>query len=196
MLGAYGWAYIKPIRKLYYNLTITSVSVVVAFVVGGIEALGLLAGQLHLTAASSAAHRPPQLQLRNPRLSHHRPLRPQLDRLHRHLQMAPLRRPRIRRLNRSHGRLCSTLGKYGTLQRGGSCDSGGFTEMMNKTGPERPSSSHPDIRNCYRFCVNREGWFFEEARLRGTVLQPMQGSILVLLKSCCIPFVPAGGLAT
>jgi len=48
MLGAYGWAYIKPIRKLYYNLTITSVSVMVAFVVGGIEALGLLVGQLHL----------------------------------------------------------------------------------------------------------------------------------------------------
>ena len=48
MLGAYGWAYIKPIRKLYYNLTITSVSVVVALVVGGIEALCLLGGQLHL----------------------------------------------------------------------------------------------------------------------------------------------------
>jgi len=48
MLGAYGWAYIKPIRKLYYNLTITAVSVVVALVVGGIEALGLVGGQLHL----------------------------------------------------------------------------------------------------------------------------------------------------
>jgi len=48
MLGAYGWAYVKPIRKLYYNLTITSVSVLVALVVGGIEALGLLGGQLHL----------------------------------------------------------------------------------------------------------------------------------------------------
>lgn len=48
MLGAYGWAYVKPIRKLYYNLTITTVSVVVALVVGGIEALGLLGGQLHL----------------------------------------------------------------------------------------------------------------------------------------------------
>jgi high-affinity nickel-transport protein len=48
MLGAYGWAFIKPIRKLYYNMTITSVSVVVALVVGGIEALGLLAGQFHL----------------------------------------------------------------------------------------------------------------------------------------------------
>jgi high-affinity nickel-transport protein len=47
MLGAYGWAYVKPIRKLYYNITITAVSVVVAFAVGGIEALGLLAGQFH-----------------------------------------------------------------------------------------------------------------------------------------------------
>ncbi|MGA9527724.1 MAG: HoxN/HupN/NixA family nickel/cobalt transporter [Terriglobales bacterium] len=45
MLGAYGWAFVKPIRKLYYNMTITCVSVVVALVVGGIEVLGLAAGQ-------------------------------------------------------------------------------------------------------------------------------------------------------
>lgn len=45
MLGAYGWAFVKPIRKLYYNLTITAVSVLVALLVGGIEALGLMAGQ-------------------------------------------------------------------------------------------------------------------------------------------------------
>lgn len=43
MLGAYGWAFQKPIRKLYYNLTITSVSVIIAFGVGGLEALGLAA---------------------------------------------------------------------------------------------------------------------------------------------------------
>jgi nickel/cobalt transporter (NiCoT) family protein len=48
MLGAYGWAFVKPVRKLYYNLTITFVSVLVAFVVGGIEALGLLAGHFEL----------------------------------------------------------------------------------------------------------------------------------------------------
>jgi high-affinity nickel-transport protein len=48
MLGAYGWAFVKPIRKLYYNITITSVSVIVALVVGGIEALGLLAGHFHM----------------------------------------------------------------------------------------------------------------------------------------------------
>jgi high-affinity nickel-transport protein len=47
MLGAYGWALVKPIRKLYYNMTITLVSALVAMVVGGIEALGLLAGQFH-----------------------------------------------------------------------------------------------------------------------------------------------------
>jgi len=48
MLGAYGWAFVKPVRKLYYNLTITLVSVVVALVVGGIEALGLLVNQFGL----------------------------------------------------------------------------------------------------------------------------------------------------
>lgn len=42
MVGAYGWAFEKPIRKLYYNLTITSLSVLAAMVVGGIEALGLI----------------------------------------------------------------------------------------------------------------------------------------------------------
>ena len=47
MLGAYGWAFLKPIRKLYYNITITAVSVLVALLVGGIEALGLVAEHLH-----------------------------------------------------------------------------------------------------------------------------------------------------
>jgi nickel/cobalt transporter (NiCoT) family protein len=48
MLGAYGWAFIKPIRKIYYNMTITFVSAIVAVAVGGIEALGLLQGRLGL----------------------------------------------------------------------------------------------------------------------------------------------------
>ena len=48
MLGAYSWAYVKPIRKLYYNLTITLVSVLVALLVGGIEALGIIGGKLGL----------------------------------------------------------------------------------------------------------------------------------------------------
>jgi high-affinity nickel-transport protein len=49
MLGAYGWAFVKPIRKLYYNLTITAVSVVVAVVVGGLEALNLIGDRLGLS---------------------------------------------------------------------------------------------------------------------------------------------------
>lgn len=49
MLGAYGWAYVKPIRKLYYNLNITLVSVIIAFVIGGIEVLSIIAGQFGLT---------------------------------------------------------------------------------------------------------------------------------------------------
>src|SRR5579875_3124956 len=49
MLGAYGWAFVKPIRKLYYNLNITLISVIVAVVVGGIEALSIVATELNLT---------------------------------------------------------------------------------------------------------------------------------------------------
>lgn len=49
MVGAYGWAFIKPIRKLYYNLTITFVSVIVALIVGGIEVVGLLKDRFNLT---------------------------------------------------------------------------------------------------------------------------------------------------
>ena len=48
MLGAYEWAFTKPMRKLYYNLTMTFVSVVVALLVGGIETLGLLARRFAL----------------------------------------------------------------------------------------------------------------------------------------------------
>jgi high-affinity nickel-transport protein len=46
MLGAYGWAFVKPIRKLYYNMTITFVSIVVALLIGGIEALGLIGDEM------------------------------------------------------------------------------------------------------------------------------------------------------
>jgi high-affinity nickel-transport protein len=48
MVGAYGWAFTKPIRKLYYNLTITLVSVVVALLIGGIQAIGLIKDWLSL----------------------------------------------------------------------------------------------------------------------------------------------------
>ncbi len=49
MLGVYGWAFMKPVRKLYYNMTITAVSVIVAVVIGGLETLNLVGDQLGLT---------------------------------------------------------------------------------------------------------------------------------------------------
>ncbi len=48
MLGAYNWAFVKPMRKLTYNLVITAVSVIVAVLIGGIEGLGLIGDQLGL----------------------------------------------------------------------------------------------------------------------------------------------------
>jgi len=48
MLGAYRWAFVRPIRKLYYNMTITGVSALVAIVIGGIETTALIAQKLDL----------------------------------------------------------------------------------------------------------------------------------------------------
>ncbi len=49
MLGAYGWAFVKPIRKLYYNLNITLISVLVAFVVGTVEVMMIIAMEFKLS---------------------------------------------------------------------------------------------------------------------------------------------------
>jgi high-affinity nickel-transport protein len=51
MVGAYGWAYVNPVRKIWYNLTITAASVAVAVLIGGVEALGLLSEKLGLEGA-------------------------------------------------------------------------------------------------------------------------------------------------
>ena len=45
---AYGWAFARPIRKVYYNITITALSVAAAFLIGTIELLGLLPSEIHL----------------------------------------------------------------------------------------------------------------------------------------------------
>ena len=45
---AYGWAFARPVRKVYYNITITALSIGVAFLVGGIEIGGLLSAKLRL----------------------------------------------------------------------------------------------------------------------------------------------------
>jgi high-affinity nickel-transport protein len=48
---AYGWAFSKPVRKVYYNITITGLSVAVAFIIGTVELLGLAADKLSLRGA-------------------------------------------------------------------------------------------------------------------------------------------------
>ena len=46
---AYDWAFARPVRKVYYNLIITGLSVFVAFFIGTVEILGLVSQQAHLT---------------------------------------------------------------------------------------------------------------------------------------------------
>jgi nickel/cobalt transporter (NiCoT) family protein len=48
---AYGWAFARPVRKVYYNLVITGLSIGAAFIIGTIEILGVLTAELHLNGA-------------------------------------------------------------------------------------------------------------------------------------------------
>jgi high-affinity nickel-transport protein len=54
MNAAYGWAFAHPIRKVYYNMTITSLSVVVALVIGTIELVGVFADHADITTGPLA----------------------------------------------------------------------------------------------------------------------------------------------
>jgi len=47
---AYGWAFSKPVRKIYYNITITALSVAVALLIGGIEIISILTEKLGITS--------------------------------------------------------------------------------------------------------------------------------------------------
>ncbi len=48
MTVAYGWAFARPVRKVYYNLVITGLSVAAAFLIGTVEVAGLLSTELRL----------------------------------------------------------------------------------------------------------------------------------------------------
>jgi high-affinity nickel-transport protein len=52
---AYGWAFSKPIRKIYYNITITALSVAVALLIGGIELISILTQKLDITTGVLAS---------------------------------------------------------------------------------------------------------------------------------------------
>jgi high-affinity nickel-transport protein len=47
---AYGWAFSKPVRKIYYNITVTALSVAVALLIGGIEIISILTQKLDITS--------------------------------------------------------------------------------------------------------------------------------------------------
>jgi nickel/cobalt transporter (NiCoT) family protein len=55
MNAAYGWAFAKPVRKVFYNITITALSVAVALVIGTIELVGVLADQAKITSGPIAS---------------------------------------------------------------------------------------------------------------------------------------------
>jgi nickel/cobalt transporter (NiCoT) family protein len=55
MNAAYGWAFMKPVRKVFYNITITAVSVAVALIIGTIELVSVLADQADITSGPIAA---------------------------------------------------------------------------------------------------------------------------------------------
>ena len=55
MTGAYGWAFRHPVRKVFYNVTITSISVAVALGIGSVELAGVLADRAHVTSGPLAA---------------------------------------------------------------------------------------------------------------------------------------------
>ena len=52
---AYGWAFARPVRKVFYNITITSISIAVALIIGTIELVGVLADQANITSGPIAA---------------------------------------------------------------------------------------------------------------------------------------------
>ena len=70
---AYGWAFSKPVRKVFYNLTITGLSVAVALVIGTIELGGIIAS--HLNAQGSVLGRSREHQHQHARLHHRRHVR-------------------------------------------------------------------------------------------------------------------------
>ena len=82
---AYDWAFSKPIRKIYYNLTITGLSVFIALFIGTIEILGLIAQETNLEAAGSGTSA--ELQHQPGRIHHRRGLRGDVDRGPRHLAL-------------------------------------------------------------------------------------------------------------
>ena len=100
---AYGWAFMKPVRKVFYNITITSVSIAVALVIGSIELVGVLADQANITSGPIGADRRHPARLR--RLRHRRVVLPGLDHRAGHLALRAGRRTLVGPPEPGRGRL-------------------------------------------------------------------------------------------
>ena len=87
---AYGWAFFNPVRKVYYNLAITGLSVAICFFIGTIEVLGLLPMELHIHGGVLGLHG--ELQHQHRRLRHRRHVRRHLGRRPRGLEVRPASR--------------------------------------------------------------------------------------------------------
>jgi hypothetical protein len=61
---AYGWAFAKPVRKVYYNLVITGLSIGAAFIIGTIEILGVLTTKMHLNGGFWSLVARPRIPIR------------------------------------------------------------------------------------------------------------------------------------
>ena len=97
---AYGWAFSKPVRKIYYNITITGLSVAVALIVGTIELLSVLADRLEPRRRRMGLRLQPRPQPR--RLLHRRAVRAHLGGRARGLALRPRSRNAGRRTCSSH----------------------------------------------------------------------------------------------
>ena len=75
---AYGWAFARPVRKVYYNLVITGLSIGAAFIIGTIEILGILTSEAAPARRLLVGHG--QLQHQRRRVLHRRPVRRRLGR--------------------------------------------------------------------------------------------------------------------
>ncbi len=84
---AYGWAFFNPVRKVYYNLAITGLSVAICFFIGTIEVLGLLPMELHIHGVVLGLHG--QLQHQHRRIRHRGHVRRDLGRRIGHLEVRP-----------------------------------------------------------------------------------------------------------
>ena len=128
---AYGWAFARPVRKVYYNLVITGLSIGAAFIIGTIEILGVLT-----TEAASARRllgRDGQLQHQRRRVLHRRPVRRRLGSRPRLLAVRPRRGP----VDLRHGQVIRPPGR-GSERAGGRAPGPFGSECVSSDPRARP----------------------------------------------------------